>query len=154
MEYNAVLLMNRAYEIAKLAPEHAFQRPAPRCHDMNLDLARPERRSNLEPDEACADHDRVPGRFCPGNDRSRIGERAQHVYVRLIGAGDIEAHRFGAACEQQLVEGDASSTRKRHLPSLRIDPGDVAAKLELDRLLLIKLGRPERHPVFGRVARK
>src|SRR5262249_12041938 len=55
MEYDAVLLVNRAYEIAKFAPEHAFQRPALRCHDMNLDLARPQRGSNLEPDEACAD---------------------------------------------------------------------------------------------------
>ncbi len=84
MEYDAVLLVNRAYDIAKFAPEHAFQRPALRCHDMNLDLARPQRGGNLEPDEACADHDRVPGGFCLGNDRSRIGERAQHAHVRLI----------------------------------------------------------------------
>src|SRR5262245_52320187 len=41
MEYDTVLLVNRAYEIAKPAPEHAFQRPALRCHDMNLDFARP-----------------------------------------------------------------------------------------------------------------
>src|SRR5262249_11907430 len=125
MEYDAVLLVNRAYEIAKFAPEHAFQRPALRRHDMNLDLARPQRGGNLEADEACADHDRALSRFCPGNDLARIGERAQHVHMRLISAGDIEANRFGAGCEQQLVEGDASSARKRHLPSLRIDPGDV-----------------------------
>src|SRR5262245_44615220 len=59
MEYDAVLLVNRAYEIAKFAPEHAFQRPALRCHDMNLDFARPQRGGNLEPDEARADHDRA-----------------------------------------------------------------------------------------------
>src|SRR6266446_3464990 len=29
MEYHAVLLVNRAYDIAKFAPQHAFQRPAP-----------------------------------------------------------------------------------------------------------------------------
>jgi len=118
------------------------------------DAAATQGRGNLEADEACADHDCALGRFCPGNDRSRIGERAQHVHVRLISAGDIEAQRLGAGCEQQLVEGDASSTWKRHLASLRIDAGDVAAKLKFDRLVLIKLGRSERHPVFGRVPRK
>src|SRR5262249_59247868 len=131
MEYDAVLLVDRADDIAKFAPQHAFQRPALRCHDMNLDLARSQRGGNLEPDEARTDHHRALGRLCPGNDRARIGERAQHVHMRLISAGDIEANGLCAGCEQQLVEGDASSTRKRHLSSLRIDPADVAAKLKV-----------------------
>jgi hypothetical protein len=76
------------------------------------------------------------------------------MHVRLIGAGDIKVNGFGAGCEQQLVEGDASPTRKRHLASLCINPGDVAAQLKVDRLVFIKLGRPERHPLFRRVSRK
>ena len=56
MAYDAVLLVNRAYEIAEFAFEHTFQGPAFRRHDMNLDLAHPQRGSNLDPDEACADH--------------------------------------------------------------------------------------------------
>src|SRR5262245_60639813 len=52
MEHDAVLLVDRAYEITKFTPEHAFQRPALRRHDVNLDFARPQRGSNLEPDEA------------------------------------------------------------------------------------------------------
>src|SRR5262249_28152648 len=151
MEYDAVLLVDRAYDIAKFTPEHAFQRPTLRRHDVNLDLARPQRGGNLEPDEASAEHHRAPGRFCPGNDRSRVGERAQHVHMRLSSAGDIEANRLSAGCEQQPVEGDASSTCKRHLTPLRIDAGDVAAELKFDRLVLIKVERSERHPVFGRV---
>src|SRR6516162_6924398 len=66
MEDDAVLLVNRAYEIAKFAPEHAFQRPALWRHDMNLVLARPQRGGNLKPDEACAEHDRARGGFCLG----------------------------------------------------------------------------------------
>src|SRR5262249_42577514 len=85
MEDDAVLLVNRAYEIAEFTPEHALQRPALRRHDMNLDFARPQRGSNLEPDEACAEHDRALRRFCLGNDRSRIGKRAQHLHMRLLG---------------------------------------------------------------------
>ena len=41
MEYDAVLLVDRAYEIAEFTPQHALQRPAPRRQDVNLDLARP-----------------------------------------------------------------------------------------------------------------
>src|SRR6516164_10583371 len=37
MEYDAVFLVNRAYDIAEFASQHAFQRPALQCHDMNLD---------------------------------------------------------------------------------------------------------------------
>src|SRR5262249_9899468 len=154
MECDAVLLVDRAYEIAKFASEHAFQGPTLRCDDMNLDLARPQRGGNLEPDEARTDHDRALDRFCLGNDRSRIGERAQHVHVRLIGAGDIEANGFGAGCEQQLVEGAASTARKRYLSPLGMDPAYVAANLKVDRLFFINLGRSERHPLSRRVPRK
>ncbi len=141
MEDDAVLLVNGADEITEFAPEHAFQRPAIRRHDMNVDFPCPQRRSNLEPDEACAEHDRAPRLLCFGDDRARIGERAQQVDMRLIGAGDIEANRFRPGSKQQLVERHASSTRKRDLPRLRIDPGDLGAKLKLDRLVLVELER-------------
>ena len=64
MEYDAVLLVNGADDIAEFAPEHALQRPALRRHHMDLDLARPQRGGDLEADEACAEHDRAPRRFC------------------------------------------------------------------------------------------
>jgi hypothetical protein len=72
--------------------------------------------------------------------------------VRLIGAGNVEADRFSACCQQELVERHASSVRKRHSPRVRIDCGDLAAKLDGDRLILVELSRPERHPVFRRVS--
>ena len=40
--------------------------------------------------------------------------------MRLIRAGYIEANRLGAGGEQQLVEWQAFSGCKRHLPRLRI----------------------------------
>src|SRR5262249_4701355 len=143
MKYDAVLLVNRADEVAEFAPEYPLQRPVLWSHDMNLDVARAQRCGDLESDEACPDHDRAPRRLRLGDDGARIAERAQHVDVRLVGAGDIETDRFGAGCEQELVERQASPVRKRHLPRLRVDARDLGAKRNLDRLLVVELGRSE-----------
>jgi hypothetical protein len=40
------------------------------------------------------------------------------------------------------------------VPRPRVDSSDFAAKLELDRLLLVELERAQRHPVFRRVSRE
>src|SRR5215813_5051742 len=62
---------------------------------LSIDVARAQRRGDLESDEACPDHDRAPRRLRLGDDGARIAERAQHVDVRLVGAGNIEANGFG-----------------------------------------------------------
>ena len=59
MKDDAVLLVQRANEIAHLRPEHALHRPLLEAHDMDLDVARAQRSRHLEPDEARADHDRA-----------------------------------------------------------------------------------------------
>ena len=119
---------------------------------MHLDVTRSQRGSDLQSDEACAEHERAPRRLRPGDDRPRIRERAQHENVRLIGAGDVEANGFGAGCEQELVERHGSPICKRYLPGACIDGGDFGAKLEFDGLILVELARPQRHPVFRRVS--
>jgi hypothetical protein len=53
---------------------------------------------------------------------------------------------------QELVERHASPVCKRHFTGACIDGGDFGAKLELDRLILVELARPQRHPLFRRVA--
>ena len=65
MEDDAVLLVQRADEVAHLRPEHALHRPLLRRHDMDLDVARAQRGRDLEPDEARADHDRARARRRP-----------------------------------------------------------------------------------------
>ena len=59
MEDDAVLLVEGLDEIAHLRAQHPLHRPLLRRHDMNLDLARAQRRCRFQPDEAGADHDRA-----------------------------------------------------------------------------------------------
>ena len=63
VEDDAVLLVQRANEIAQLRPEHALHRPRFRRHDVDLDIARTQRRRDFEPDEARADHERAARAF-------------------------------------------------------------------------------------------
>ena len=63
MEDDAVLFMQGAHEVAHLRSEHALHRPLLRGHDMDLDVAGAQRRRDLEPDEARADHNRAPRAF-------------------------------------------------------------------------------------------
>ena len=100
MENNAVLLMQRTNEVAHVGSEHALHWPLLRSDDMNLDLARAQRRRGLKADKAGADHDREARAVRNVNDRAAIGERAQHVDVRLIGARNGQPHRFGARRQQ------------------------------------------------------
>ena len=63
MEFDAVLLVQRADEIAELRPEHAFERTLLRRDHMHLDVAGAQRGGGFQADEACADHDGALGRF-------------------------------------------------------------------------------------------
>src|SRR6516165_4943677 len=152
MKHDAMLLVNAADEIAVFAPEDAFQGAMFGCHDVDLDLAGPQRGGDFKPDEACADDYGMPGLLCPGNDRARVGKRAQDVHMRLIRARDIEANGLGAGREQQLVEWKTFSSCKRHLPRSWVDAGDLTAKPQIYALLAIVVRRPQRHPIFRRVS--
>ena len=106
MEDDAMLLMQGADEVAHLGPEHALHRPLLQPDDVNLDISRAQRRRGLEPDKARADHDRAPRAIGRGNDGAAIGERAQHVDMRLVRARYRQAHRLRAGRQQQAVVGD------------------------------------------------
>ena len=81
MEDDAVLLVQRADEIAELRSEHAFERALLRRDDMHLDVARAQRRRGFEADEARADHHRALGGFRLRDDGAAVGERAQRVHM-------------------------------------------------------------------------
>jgi hypothetical protein len=70
MKDDAVLLVERTDEVPIFTPEHALQRSAFRCHDVNLDLACPQRCRHLEPDKARPDDDRPLRLLGPRNDRA------------------------------------------------------------------------------------
>jgi hypothetical protein len=74
--------------------------------------------------------------------------------MREIAAGQREPHRLGAGREQQRVIGMAAPLRGLDLPAPRIDGRDARAKLEIDLVLAIELGRAQGNPVFGSAAGK
>ena len=125
MEDDAVLLVQRAHEVAELGAEDALHRPRLGRDHMHLDVAGAQRRGDLEADEARADHDRALGVLRIGDDGAAVGERAQRMHMRLVGAGDRQAHRLGAGGEQQAVVRHGLAVAERDLARLGVDRGDI-----------------------------
>ncbi len=96
-------------------PEHALHRPLLQADDMNLDIPGAQRRRGLEPDEARADHDRAARAVGRGDDRAAVGQRAQHMDMRLVGARDRQAHRLRAGRQQQAVVGNGFAAGENHV---------------------------------------
>ena len=59
MKDHAVVLMQRAHEIAHFRPKHTLHRALLRRDHVDLDIARPQRRRCLQADETRADHNRA-----------------------------------------------------------------------------------------------
>ena len=64
MKHDAVLLVQRADEVAHVRSEHTLHRPLFRRHHVDLDVARAQRGRDFEPDKAGADHDRAARTAC------------------------------------------------------------------------------------------
>ena len=109
MKDDAVLLMQGADEIAHLRPQHALHRPRLRRHDMDLDLARAQRRRDLKADETGADHDGAARAVGGCDDRAAIGQRAQAY-------GHAAGRRPGSAAAPARRRSPAAGDRRRRLP--------------------------------------
>ena len=64
--------------------------------------------------------------------------------------------RIGSApvASSSLSNATLLPARKRHLVRLDVDPGHVGAEHDFDRMLAVEFGRPQRDPLFRRVARE
>jgi hypothetical protein len=91
----------------------------------------------LAPDYNCPPR---PG--CHGNYRAGVGERSQHVYMRLVRAWDIETNRLGSSRKQQLVERRATPVAKRDVACLHVDVRHGASQFKADRLVRVKIRWP------------
>ena len=154
MEDDAVLLVQCAYEIAHVSAEHALHRPLLRRHDVDLDIARAQRRRGLEPDKAGADHDHAARAARGGNDRPAIRQRAQGMDMWLIGARDWQPHRLRTGRQQQTVVGNGAATGDGDFASFAIDRGDVALEPKLDAGIRVKAVRTQRQPILWRATGK
>ena len=81
MEDDAVLLVQRADEIAQLRPQNALQRPLVRRDHVDFDSARAKRGGDLKPDEAGAQHDRSSRRLGAFDNGATVGERTQQAHL-------------------------------------------------------------------------
>src|SRR5438552_1530116 len=74
--------------------------------------------------------------------------------VRQIHAGQREANRLGAGCEQQSVVGDSASVIEHHLTGRYVDELYIRPETQLNGALFVKIERTQRDPLFRRVAGK
>jgi hypothetical protein len=117
---------------------------------VNLEFAGAERCRDLEPDEACAQHNRAARRLGSLDDGPTVREGAQRVYMGLVGAGNGEPNRLRAGREQQPVVGDLIAVTEHEVARARLDRGDSRVEPQLDSGLRIKTAGPQRHPVLCR----
>ena len=124
-----------------------------RGDDVNLEISSPERGRGLEPDEAAADHHGALGALRGVDDRAAVGERAERVYVRAIGARHVQADGLRAGREQQRVVLERLAAVHLELLVLRVDPRGAAAD-DVDLVLGVEVVGAKRDPFLGRVARE
>src|SRR6266436_7586445 len=110
--------------------EDALERERFRGDDVNLEIPSTQRGRGLEPHEAAADHHGALGALRVVDDRAAVGERAERVYVRAIGAGDVQANGVRAGREQQRVVLERLAAVDLELLVLRVDPRGAAARLK------------------------
>src|SRR5690606_40471722 len=101
--------------------------------DVNLEAPLQQRGGDLEADEARADDHGAPRSGQAIDDRAAVSQRAQHVNIRLIRAGNVEAYRLGAGREQEAIVRQATAVAQRDRARPRIDLGNGAAETNVDR---------------------
>ena len=72
--------------------------------------------------------------------------------VRKIATRNAEVDRFGAGGEEQSAEALPAAVREPDFSGLGIDRDCAGAELQLDPMLAVEIGRPQRNPFLGRVA--
>jgi hypothetical protein len=72
--------------------------------------------------------------------------------VRKIATRNAEVDRFGAGGEEQRAEALQGAVCEPDFAGLGIDCDRAGAKLQLDPVLAVEIGRAQRYPFLGRVA--
>ena len=122
------------------------------CDDMHLEPARAERGGDLEPDEARAHDECALVLSCVrarGN-RPAVREPPEIVHGNRRRAGERQPHGFGARGEQQRVERVRRAALQPHLLARDVDRLHARVEPQVDLVVRVELGRPERNPVLLR----
>ena len=136
-----VLLVDRPHEPADLGSHDPLHRDRLGRDDVHLQLPRPQRGGDFEPDKAGADDHRAARRRGLRDDGAAVGERAQIVDMREIAAGQVEAHRVGAGRDQEPVVVVTAAVLKLEAAARAVDRRDAGAEMQFDPVLAIEFRR-------------
>jgi hypothetical protein len=150
MEDDPVLFVQRADEVTHLRAENSFHRPPIRRDHMDFDAPRAQGGSDLESDEASAQHNREARGLGSLNNGSTVSERAKNTYVRLIGAWDGQTDRFRASRKQQAIVRDPAAVGEPDLAGTRVDGNDARLETQVNAVLGIEVIRTQRNPFLRR----
>ena len=145
---DAVVLMQRAHEIAHFRSKHTLHRALFRRDHVDLDIARPQRRRHLQTDETRADHERASRAVGGRDDGPTVGERAQGMHVRLICAGNGELYRLSAGRQQQPVVGNGAAVGENDVAVAGVDRDDFGFQTQVDGRLIVEIVGAQGQPVF------
>ncbi len=151
VEDDAIFFMQAADEFADLRPQYPFHWPFVGRYHMHFDAAGPKGSSNLKANKAGAQNDGAACGTGLRDDLPTVGKRAQGVDMRLVGAGDGQANRFGAHCQQQSVEGDPSPIGEQDLAGADVDASNPGSEAQVDAVLGIEVLLAQRDPLLRRL---
>ena len=145
------VLVQVAHEVADLGPSTRASGCTSGATTLHLEAARAQRGRGLESDEARADDDPLRS-WRARDDGAAVGERAQRVDVRQVGAGHDEAHRSVPVARSSVSVGSVSPSvgqRARRRPASSARPrAPSAARCAARR----RSRGAQRHPFLGRAA--
>src|SRR5262245_30492341 len=122
-----------------------------RRDDVDVDAASPERSRDLEPDETRSNHDDVLRALRAFDDRAAVGPRAEVMHLLAIATRNGEADRIGTRRDEQRTKLAWRSVLDGHGPCTRINRRHSRIQQELDVLMRVHVGRPERKPIILRL---
>ena len=121
-------------------PVDALHRRLVLAHDVDFEAALAQARRRLHADETRPQNDDAARRLRRIDDGAGVGERAQHMRLRPLGAGKIRPARRGSGRQQQPVVANFAPVREpRDMPAA-IERGDLRLKLDPDAALVERFG--------------
>lgn len=137
VEADAVLAVQLGEEVAQLGAEHAVQRCRLGFDDGHLRAVLAGRGRHLQADPAGARDDEVAVVAAQGGEDPLealgVGEAAQMVHAREVGARDVQAAGLGAGRDQQLVVVDEGAVvAEADGLGRTVDRVDGLAEVQLD----------------------
>src|SRR5271165_487082 len=131
MEYDPMLFVQTTNEITHLRSEGPLHWPFFWRHGVNLDPACAQGCRHLKPDKARTDHERTTRSLRGVNYGAAVGERAQGVNMRLVGARDRQTYRLRTSGQQKPIVGHLSPAGGDDMAFFRINGGDLGIKTQL-----------------------